>query len=1208
MDHGNRNASSQPALESLEPRLLLAGTMAGQYFAWLVNRARHDPVAFQDEHDTIITVSLDKAPSMPPLAYNELLMDAASWKMADMVNLGYNADLDSLNRMPNQMVVDNGYNLSGQFGPHVANPDNDVESRSVGPTNADAALATMLQDDGKADADAIRRVRLLGLDTATNHDALVLREIGADGAAGCWVAETACQGGAMSFLTGVCYHDDDGDGRYDQGEGYWGPGPPTVEVVGVSWPRTVNNLGGTWSVQVPNSPSTYSVKVMGGFWVGTSNATVNVRGDSIEVDFINGLAAGIVNFGGGSLRRPAIPTAVIASDGAFTDKVHVTWWGVPTALSYNIYRNTTNNSATATYIGNTTALAFDDTNVVYGSTFYYWVAGVNRNGVGKFSTPDTGWFNSPPTLTGITADPTTVIQSGALTLTATDPQDIDGTVTKVQFYRDVNANGLYDTGDVSLGTGTFSGGNWVWNGRATGFPAGPVSVLAVPIDNMKLSGAAVAAAITVEADVTPPEVQFTSATIIDAPGATLTFDVTYTDNAAVDASDIDGKDIRVTGPGGYNKMASLVRVSSKTDDTPIVATYGIPGPGGNWDFADNGVYTVALLDNQVTDANGLLLPGNPALGTLTMDLFNAPDLAASFGTIVAPAPLVPGDKVTVPVIIRNVGGIPAKGKTDTNLILGKVGTIIDLGTKTSTISLNPGASATVSFTFTVPPQTLPGDYAFTATADVTGVIATDPRLANNVRASTIYTIVWQFGAVGLRKGVKMIVADADGTLVTFAMTGAGAGTLAGSALTITGTTATSSVTVTTVKSKTPGDDGKTVFSGVTVGDPLNPADRTPLGALTAKTSDLAGDFAITGNLATLALHDVSGVRTLSIGPAVKATDAATLTFNKVSDLALTSAMPIKSLTAVEWLAPTAGSNSITAPSLGALAIKGDAKQASTGDFGADITISGAGLKPTAKALSSASIAGSVAPSTWDVSGLVGAVTLRGAVGLAGQPWQLINAMALGPLTLGDVADAEVGVTGSAGAVKAIRWLDGSLTAGAVASISATGLAATKTAPAIPGDFGAAVTLTNALAKQSLARMTVAGTLDGAEVRTRSAIGTLTVGAIQNALIFAGVKDTVTGLPDPAADFDVTTSIGTVTVKGLKTAAPWTINSNIAAAKLGTITLAGIQFTNANPFGLAAHTLTRLKYKDGATTYSWPNTNPLEKTHPLPRDQFEVNLA
>jgi hypothetical protein len=245
---------------------------------------------------------------------------------------------------------------------------------------------------------------------------------------------------------------------------------------------------------------------------------------------------------------------------------------------------------------------------------------------------------------------------------------------------------------------------------------------------------------------------------------------------------------------------------------------------------------------------------------------------------------------------------------------------------------------------------------------------------------------------------------------------------------------------------------------------------------------------------------------------------------------------------------------------------------------------------------------------------VGTVTLRGAVGLAGQPWQLINATALASLTLGDVADAVVGVTGSAGAVKAIRWLDGSLTAGAVTSITATGLAATKTVPAIPGDFGAAVTLTNALAKQSLGTMTVAGTLDGAEVRTRSAIGTVTVGALHDALIFAGVKAAVSALPDPSQDFDVTTSIGTVTVKGLTTAAPWTINSSIAAAKLGTITLAGIQFVNRLPddtpvpFGLAAHTLTRLKYKDGATTYSWPNTNPLEKTHPLPRDQFEVNLA
>jgi len=1092
MDRSDRNASSQPGLESLEPRLLLAGTMVGQYFAWLVNRARHDPAAFQDEHDTIITVSLANAPSMPPLAYNELLMDAASWKASDMFNNAYNADTDSLGRMPNQTVIDMGYNLSGQFGPHVNNPDNDVESRSVGQANADNALATMLQDDGKADADAIRRVRLLGLDTPTNHDALVLREIGADDVGGDWVAETACQGGQVTFLTGVCYHDNDGDGRYDLGEGFW-INAPSVQVMNITVPFAVNADGGTWSVVVPNSPTTYSVKVTGGDWVGTSNATVMVRGSSVEVDFINGMAAGIVDFGGGSLKRPPAPTVISASDGLFPDKVHLTWSASATANSYTLYRNTTNNANTAVQIGTATTLTFDDTNVAYGPKYYYWVAGVNANGTGKKSTPDTGWFNAPPTVGGVTADPTTVIQSGTLALTATNVQDVDDAIGKVQFYRDVNGNGTYDQSvDVAVGLGTLTGGAWTWTGRAVGFPAGTVSLLARACDSAGAWSAAVATTITVQADTTPPQASFTGATVTEAPGAKLTFTVTYTDNAAVKASTIDSKDIQVSGPGGFNKLATLVQASSKTDGTPIAAVYSIPAPGGNWDYADNGDYTVALLDNQITDANGLLVAG-ATLGTITMALANSPDLAASLGVIKAPAPLVPGDKVTVPVVIKNIGGLPAKGKIDIRLILTNPGANIVLGTKTASVSLNPGASTTVSFLVTLPPQTREGGYFFDATADVTQQIPDpDPGRANNECASALYAVVEQFGAVGLRKNVKLLVSDPDGTLATFAMTGTGNGTLTGGGLVITATTSASGVTVTTAMSKTPGDDGKVGLSSITVGDPANPADRTSLGKLTAKTTNLEGDFTITGGLGTLVLADVKGGRTVTIGPGAKLTDAAALTFNKVSDLVLASAMPIRSLAAVEWLAPTPKSNSISAPSIGTLAIKGDAKQSSR------------------------------------------------------------------------------------------------------------------------GDFGAVVNLTNPGAKQSLTTMTVAGMLDGAEVRARSAIGTVTVGAMQNALIFAGVKDTVTGLPDPAADFDATTSIGTVKVNGLKTPAPWTINSSIAAAKLGTITLAGIQFTNANPFGLAGHSLTRLTYKyvDGTQTktYSWPNKDLAEKVHPLPRDQFEVNLA
>jgi hypothetical protein len=160
-----------------------------------------------------------------------------------------------------------------------------------------------------------------------------------------------------------------------------------------------------------------------------------------------------------------------------------------------------------------------------------------------------------------------------------------------------------------------------------------------------------------------------------------------------------------------------------------------------------------------------------------------------------------------------------------------------------------------------------------------------------------------------------------------------------------------------------------------------------------------------------------------------------------------------------------------------------------------------------------------------------------------------------------------------------------------------------------GNFEADLVLTNELAAQSLATMTVAGWLKGSVTSARSAIGSVTVGGLQDSAIFAGVDNSLMQLPDPAADFDLVTSIRSVTVRGIDPAAPSTLNSHLAAANLGTISLVGVQFENGvTPFGLAAHTLKRLTWKNGGTSYVWPNTDPAEHTQPLPNHEFEVRLA
>ena len=84
--------------------------------------------------------------------------------------------------------------------------------------------------------------------------------------------------------------------------------------------------------------------------------------------------------------------------------------------------------------------------------------------------------------------------------------------------------------------------------------------------------------------------------------STHQFSVTYSDDVAINVATIGTGDVRVTGPNGYDQLATFVSVNNATNGTPRSATYSItPHSGGNWAVTHNGTYTVAVLANQVQD-------------------------------------------------------------------------------------------------------------------------------------------------------------------------------------------------------------------------------------------------------------------------------------------------------------------------------------------------------------------------------------------------------------------------------------------------------------------------------------------------------------------------------------------------------------------------------------------------------------------------------
>jgi len=105
------------------------------------------------------------------------------------------------------------------------------------------------------------------------------------------------------------------------------------------------------------------------------------------------------------------------------------------------------------------------------------------------------------------------------------------------------------------------------------------------------------------ADTTAPTASINGANILTSGGTTYDFTVTYSDNVAVDASSFDNSDIQVTGAGGFSQIATRVSVHTSSGNSQTV-TYRITAPGGAWDSADNGSYSVALQANQVSDTSG----------------------------------------------------------------------------------------------------------------------------------------------------------------------------------------------------------------------------------------------------------------------------------------------------------------------------------------------------------------------------------------------------------------------------------------------------------------------------------------------------------------------------------------------------------------------------------------------------------------------------
>ena len=415
-----------------------------------------------------------------------------------------------------------------------------------------------------------------------------------------------------------------------------------------------------------------------------------------------------------------------------------------------------------------------------------------------------------------------------------------------------------------------------------------------------------------------------------------------------------------------------------------------------------------------------------------------------------------------------------------------------------------------------------------------------------------------------------------------------------------------------------------------------------IGAAALSSVTLNGDFEAHAGIKTLSLGGIADgttTHTLKIGAfAASATQKAALNLGRIHEVALTSAMPLSTLTAIEWLDANTSGELITAPSIDSIVITGDATHSGvfdpalslTGTAGLQsfkltyldasdraitltVTSGGTGKVTTAgalevrntTALSSLSLAGtttSVKPALNSIlitnpigTASLANVTLRGDFTAQGGIKNLLlgnvgdgtatHAISIGAfvnnpaekttVTLGQVRDTTLTSAMPVGVLTAVDWLDSNASSELITAAAIDTVSITGDTTH-RGAFQADLTITGTTKLQAFL---VTGAVSAAHLQIAGDVGLIRLGSLARSEIFVGV----TSLPRTLADFGVNKHrIDTFKILNNAATATPLIDSQIAAARFGSISVGKVApASGLTRFGFIADVIG--KYQVGTVT-------------------------
>ncbi|NOZ19546.1 MAG: hypothetical protein GXP25_00495 [Planctomycetes bacterium] len=610
-------------IEELEARVvpgIAYPTAYDQYLLELVNRARLNPTAEAarygiDLNEGSPSPTISSSPKQP-LAFNLNIIEAAQQHSAWQGSVGYISHVGAGGTMPWDRMAASGYTNYEGAGENIA----------------------MCWVGGTQTAAVAYAHELLFVDSDVDgrgHRVNMLRDSYKEIGVGCWFGQINGEDyliatedfgwrSGNSFFTGVVYTDDVvDDDFYTPGEGLGGVTITANRHGGGSYVMATWGSGG-YSLRVPSG--TYDITASGGAFGTATQTDVYIGGENVKVDFT-----------AGTVSRPDLQVTSVDAP-ATTDQdtyFDVSWTvrnggagAATSAWTDGVYLSTDSTiTPSDTLIGtldHTTTLdpsgQYTETISVQINTPGTYYVGVITDAAGRLLEENEGnntgydpiqiTVRARPTIGSLTDSPDPVPPGGGdLTLTANGVSDLDGTVTQVAFYRDLNGNGVLDVGtDDLLGTDNNSADGWSWTGSTAAIPYGVHRYFAQATDNDGLLSNTASTTGTVgypdltltidDVDCETPaqvgqdfDISFTEDNSIPIPTGQFHVDFYMSQNTTAG----DGDDVflgRYTETGGLAASGSRSRTQTFTipDGTAVGSyyVYGLMDAGGDVTELDEG--------------------------------------------------------------------------------------------------------------------------------------------------------------------------------------------------------------------------------------------------------------------------------------------------------------------------------------------------------------------------------------------------------------------------------------------------------------------------------------------------------------------------------------------------------------------------------------------------------------------------------------------